>query len=79
MARYFFHLRDGTDLLIDPEGAELDGVEAARKLALTEARNIIGHDAMRGRINLRQRIDVVDEDGALVYSQPFADAVEIES
>lgn len=75
--QYFFHLRDGTDTLIDAEGLELDGVESARASALAQARDIIGHEARRGRINLDQRIDVVDAAGIIVCSQEFADAVEI--
>lgn len=74
---YFFHLRDGTDTLIDAEGMEFEGVEAARRSALAQARDIIAHEASRGRINLAQRIDVVDEAGDLICSQDFKDAVEI--
>jgi hypothetical protein len=74
---YFFHLRDGTDTLIDAEGAEIESVEAARESALIQARDIIAHEARRGRINLAQRIDVIDEAGGLICSQDFRDAVEI--
>jgi hypothetical protein len=78
MPLYFFHLRDGGDLLIDAEGIQLSGVEAARAFALTQARDIISHDIQLGTVNLAQRIDVVDEDGALVCSLNFTDAVDIQ-
>lgn len=77
MPRYFFHLTNGTDTLLDAEGTELDGADAARGAALVEATNIISHDALKGIINLAQRIDVFDESDALVCSLKFSDAVEI--
>jgi hypothetical protein len=77
MSLYFFHLRDGTDTLIDEEGAELPNAEEARESALLQARSIISHDALQGRINLNQRIDVLDETGALICSLSFADAVKV--
>lgn len=77
MSLFFFHLRDGTDTLIDEEGAELPNAEEARESALLHARSIISHDALQGRINLDQRIDVLDEAGALICSLRFADAVKL--
>jgi hypothetical protein len=77
MSLFFFHLRDGTDTLIDDEGAELANAEEARESALLHARSIISHDALQGRINLNQRIDVLDETGALICSLSFADAVKV--
>lgn len=44
---------------------------------MVEATNIISHDALKGIINLAQRIDVFDESDALVCSLKFSDAVEI--
>jgi hypothetical protein len=77
MPRYFFHLRDGTDVLLDPEGRTLDGPETLPGLALAEARSLISHDAREGRIRLDQRIEVEDAAGNVVCRVEFADAVEI--
>lgn len=77
MPLYYFHLKDGVDTLIDAEGVQLDGVEAARSSALLQARDIISHEAIQGSINLAQRIDVFDEADRLVCSLQFEDAVEI--
>lgn len=77
MPRYFFHLRDGEDIVLDPEGRELEGPGAVEPMALDEIRAIIADDARNGRINLDQRIDVEDEAGNLVHRKHFADAVEI--
>jgi hypothetical protein len=77
MPLYYFHLRDGVDLLLDPEGRQLDGPEAIPKAALIEARSIIGDDAKNGRILLDQHIDVEDASKNILHTLHFADAVEI--
>lgn len=76
MTRYFFHLRDGTDTLLDAEGVEL-APSAVPPAALRAARDCIAHDALAGRINLKQQITVEDEAGAAVHVIEFVDAVEI--
>jgi hypothetical protein len=77
MPLYFFHLRDGTDTLLDPEGREIDSVDELPAKALADARSIIGHDAVKGRIRLDQHIDVEDEAGNILHIVHFIDAVEI--
>ena len=77
MPLYYFHLRDGADVLLDPEGRELNGAEAISKAALVEARSIISDDALGGRILLNQHIDVEDASGEVVHCLCFVDAVEI--
>jgi len=77
MARYFFHLRDHTDQILDPEGLELPDIEAARAAALVAARDTLSHDILNGEIDLRYRIDVEDALGAVVYSIPLGDAFTI--
>jgi len=75
MATYFFHLRDGGDLLLDPEGRNLEGDEAIAAAALSEARAIVSADVLTGSVNLDQRIEVEDRAGALVHRLRFEDAV----
>lgn len=77
MPRFFFHLKDGQDTLLDAEGIELDDAEAARHSALVEARNIISHEALKGTIDLTQCIEVLDSAGALICALEFSDAVEV--
>jgi hypothetical protein len=77
LALYFFHLRDGHDSLIDPDGREIAEAALIPNLALKEARAIIGHDATQGSIKLDQFIEVLDEPGALVHRLAFRDAVTI--
>ena len=41
MTRYFFHIRNGEDLLEDDEGIDLPSLAAARKEAVLSARELI--------------------------------------
>lgn len=76
MPRLYFHLHDGVDRLLDEEGSELTLAEAEVR-ALTEARSLIAHEALQGRIDLNQRLDVEDSEGAVLHTLCFRDAVEI--
>ena len=77
MSLYFFHLRDGVDILLDPEGREIGDPGAIPAIALKEARSIIGNDAARGRILLDQHIDVEDTSGNVLHTLHFVNAVEV--
>jgi hypothetical protein len=76
MSLYFMHLRDGTDVILDPDGVEM-APEAVAKAALAAARDCIAGDARNGSIDLRYWIDVHDESDAVIHSLHFADAVTI--
>lgn len=77
MPLYYFHLRDGVDILLDHEGRNLSGLGPVADAALKDARSIISDDAKEGRIKLDQRIDVEDAAGSVVHTLGFAEAVEI--
>lgn len=77
MGRYFFHLRDDVDDLLDLEGMELPDEHAARSQALKAARDTLSHEMKSGCVDLRYRIDVEDDAGRLVHSLPFAAAFEV--
>lgn len=77
MALYFFHLCDGHEVVIDPEGQDLADPSQIGPLALKEARAMIAQDALSGRIALNQYIEVRDEAGKLVHQLSFRDAVTI--
>jgi hypothetical protein len=77
LSRYFFHLRDGQDLLLDPEGREFPSHAAIAAAALLDARDIISHDAKEGHIKLDYHLDVEDDSGAVVHRLDFEDAVVV--
>ena len=76
MARYFMHLMDDIDQVLDDEGV-LMSEEAVVGAALLAARDCMAGDIRTGRLRLDQRIDVHDEGGELVHTLSFKDAVEI--
>ena len=75
MALYFFHLCDGHEVVIDPEGREIEDQSLIGEFALKEARAIISQDALAGQIKLEQRIEVRNEAGKLVQQLSFRDAL----
>jgi len=77
LALYYFHLSDGHQALIDPEGRNLDDLAQIPPQALREARAMISQDALGGRIMLDQYIEVRDVAGKLIHQLSFRDAVTI--
>jgi hypothetical protein len=77
MARYFMHLRDSIDELLDPEGQEFASMEELRKWVMFTARDLLAGDVRNGLIDFRYRIDAEDEDGAIVYTLAFKHALNI--
>lgn len=77
MARYYMHLRNGLDELLDSEGVDLGDMEAIRKNVMTAARDILSGDLRNGLVDLRYRIDAEDELGKIVYTLAFKDAFRI--
>jgi len=77
MSRYYLHLRDGTDELLDPDGIEFPTLEALRKGVLANARDVMAGDIGNGIIDFRFRIDAENEVGRVIYTLPFKHAVNV--
>jgi hypothetical protein len=77
MPLYYFHLVDGVDVLLDPEGIEIASAELIPGIVLREARSIISCDAAEGNVNLTYHIDVEDASGRVVHCLDFEDAVDV--
>jgi hypothetical protein len=76
MPRYFLHLKDGVDEILDEEGIELSPAAVAGA-ALLAARDCMAADVKQGRLDLNHRIDVYDESGEIAQTLVFAEALEI--
>lgn len=74
MPRYYLHVRDGVDEMLDPDGCELPNMDAARKSALVGAREMLSADMKTGVLNLRYRIDIENEMGEIIDTVTFAEA-----
>jgi hypothetical protein len=77
VTRYFLHLRDGSDEVLDPDGIEFKDMDTLRLAVMKNARDTIAGDVQNGLVDLRYRIDAENEAGQVVYSLPFKHAVNI--
>jgi hypothetical protein len=76
--RFFFHLCDDVDVP-DDEGVELPDLAAAREHARRQVLNLIGENVKeQGRIVLHHRLDIEDEQGAVLEALRFGDILRIE-
>jgi len=75
--RYFFHLYND-EVVCDEEGQDLAGLDEARHVAEVNAREMAAAGVMNGQLNLKHRIDAVDEAGKIVCTVRFADIVKVE-
>jgi hypothetical protein len=79
MPRFYFHLCDDMDVP-DEEGKELPDLPAARAYAAEHARFELGEIVKReGRITLRDRIHIEDDQHRILETVYFSDVVKIES
>ena len=77
--RYYFHLFNDIEVQ-DDEGQSFADPAAARAFAIGQARALIAAMTVEdGRIVLHHRIDIEDEQHAVVDSVHFRDAVMVES
>jgi hypothetical protein len=77
MPRYHLHLHDAHVDASDQEGHYLPSLEAARAKALDGIRELLGHEAMTGKLDFRGQIDVADEGGQVLETIYFKEAFEI--
>jgi hypothetical protein len=76
MPLYFMHLRAPSEEVLDPDGVRISE-EALASAALLAARDCMANDLRSGWLDLKYRIDVQNENGEIVHTMQFADAVEI--
>lgn len=76
MPRYFFNVRARSETILDPEGSALPSLEAARAEAILDARAAMSRAILTGLdISRRYTIDICDEEGRVLLSVPFTDAI----
>jgi hypothetical protein len=75
MPRFFFHIIDGDRIIEDPEGTELEDLDAARVEALHSARQLLAERLKAGDLVDGQVFEIRNEHGQLLAIVPFRDAV----
>jgi len=76
--KFYFNLYDDLTV-IDDEGVDLPDVSAARERASKDARHIACTEVLHGHLDLRHRIDVVDESGSVVATVQFKDVLQVDA
>ncbi len=77
MPNFHLHLHNAHVDASDEQGHELSDLNAARRTALHGIRDFLSHEVAQGRLDLRGQVDIADENGFVLLSIPFADAVAI--
>lgn len=77
MARFYLHVINRLGSAPDEEGTELPDARAAEARAIEGIRSILADEAKTGRLDLDGRIEIADENGAIVRTVPFEEAFEI--
>ena len=66
MPQYYFHIRDEDGLTRDAEGQDLPDLEAARREAVSAAREILGEKLLHGGSLNHRTIEIADAAGDVV-------------
>ena len=77
MPLYYLTLNECGDVTEDLEGVERESLEDALTYAVEAARDIMCGEMKAGRLCWSCKIDVKDEDGAVLMTVPFREAVEV--
>jgi hypothetical protein len=77
VSRYFLNLRNGDDVVLDPDGHEFETEAELAAAMLLNVRDMMKADVEAGRLDLRPTLDAQTADGCLVLSLSFLQAVEI--
>jgi hypothetical protein len=76
MPIFYFHIRQDGELIEDPDGTELAGIEEARAAAKEDARALIADRIRTGRVVEPNAIEIIDQHGASLAVVTFRDVVE---
>jgi hypothetical protein len=68
MARYYFHLRNGGELVIDDEGVDLPDLSAAKREAMQAARELLAEAIRAGKTRVPEAYVIADEAGRALAS-----------
>jgi hypothetical protein len=77
MQRFHFNVYNGLGFTGDPEGRELADLDVVRREAIKGIRSIISEEALIGVIDLRGRMEVVDDAGKSVLRLSCSESVKL--
>ena len=77
MPTFHLHLINAQVDAEDNEGFDLPSLADARAKAIDGIRGFLGHEVTTGKLDLRGRIDIENDDGAVLATIPFDEAITI--
>jgi hypothetical protein len=77
MPRFYLHIHNSNGKTVDEEGQEVADVEAARATAIAGIRSVLADEILRGSLDLRGRIEIEDEAGAVRAVVAFSEALRL--
>lgn len=77
MQRFFLHLHNGVGVIRDDEGQQFDDLGGERQAACESIRDILSNEVRDGVLDLRGRVEIADEAGAILAIVAYTDAVEL--
>jgi hypothetical protein len=77
LPRFYLHIRSQGELIPDPEGSELAGIDAAVQEAVRGARSLLSADVLEGMLRLDCSIQIHDSDDRHLGTIRFDEVVEI--
>ena len=77
MPRYYFHIRNGFELIEDPEGIELPSIMIAKSEAEEAARELLASKVKSGDIIDGQEFEIHDGWGNRLLRVPFKSALRL--
>lgn len=75
MPVFFLNIREGAELILDPDGSEHADLTAARGEAVRAARSLLGAAVLAGRLPLDHAIIVADAEGNELLVITYAESV----
>jgi hypothetical protein len=75
--RFYFHIRDGEALEVDPQGVEFPSLESAILDARRAAREILAERLMEGETVDWQSFEITSEDGMFVEKLTFKSVLKL--
>ena len=77
MPHYRLHISNSTGVAEDREGQALPDLDAAREEALRGIRSLLADELKDGKVDLRGKVDVVDDADRILMTVPFEESFAI--
>jgi hypothetical protein len=76
MPRFFFNIRESSELIEDTDGEECPSLAQAQERAVRSARELMSERVFAGKKLSDSKFEIVDEEGRLALVLPFQDTLD---